>query len=174
MEEFFSPVDTARVVALPAGGMDSRVHGELVERGLPVLQRLREVNGVMLLRVPPGTRPLGSVLHQIAGDVHQFGVALLMAGEIQGQLLAQGFGGIQPVHGQRVLDRLAIAPMDAAGRSAQVLLAPPYYLGEPGDGTPADFAERIWHELVATELFDSAGAEYLASQAAEGVRRHYG
>jgi len=173
MEEFYSEADMARVVALPAGGEDGRTHGALAERGLPVLRPVREVNGVLLLRVPPGTRPLGAVLHQIAADVHQFGVALAMAGEIQGQLLARDFGGLQPAHGQRVVDRLAVAPMDEAGQAAQVLLVPPYYLGEPGQATPADFGERIWHELAATGLFDEYGADYLARQAAEGVRRVY-
>lgn len=125
---------------------------------------------MMFLRVPSGTRSVGSVLHLISED-RRFGVALFEAGVIQGKLALEGLGIVKPGAGLRLLDRFAVAPMDEQGRNARVMMVPPYELG---DGAVAEFTQRVQSELAASGFFDEEGLQYLTEQTRLGIEQVYG
>lgn len=170
MEEFFSEAAGGRTIALPTEGVDGRIHRKLADRGLPILRRFGAVNGLDLLRVPPGARTIGSVLHLIGEDLPHFGELLWRAGEIQGQLMATGFGVLNPDPRLRLLERLALVPA-VEQQDPRVVLVPPYDFQQVG--API-FNQRIYQELAVSGYFDDDTVHYLAEQARLGMEQGYG
>ena len=162
--------DGVRKVALPAHGADGEIHQALAGVGVPVLDAEPVRGDILFLRVPAGAQPLRSVMHLIAGDVHKFGGALYMAGQVQGRLMAAGFGGIAPIYGEGLLDSLALAPMSEDGVPAHVFLVPPYYLANPDKASSDSFVSGMHYELHETGVFSDAQLELLLAQTDAGIR----
>ncbi len=171
IQEFVNQADGTRLVGLPQNGVDASIHRSLEAAGVPVLRAEQVVNDVQLLRVPPGTRPLGSMLHLVTRYQEVFEGVFYAVGGMQGRLLSE-LGGMYPPYGERVVDGVALAPMGSAGEPPQLLLTPPYNLGEPGDGVPEEFGLRIYWELADYGIADDV-AERLAWQVVDGVRQTY-
>jgi hypothetical protein len=169
MEEFFSS-DTGRVIAMPLSGVDGVCHTELATLGLPVFRQIGDMGGIGLYHVPPGSRPLGSVVHLIGQDVAHFGTVMRQVGAIQGTLIAHGKGLLwSPDPSRRLLDRYAFVP-GGEDEGARLILVPPYDLAT--DEISA-FDARLRQELAVSSV-EPEHVHYLVEQVRLGMEYGHG
>lgn len=166
--EFYSSVAGSRLLAVPAAGEDNRLHTEMVQRGLPVLQAYGSPTpDLALLYVPPGTWPLGSRLHIIRRDLQTYGELLQEVARSQRHQHEQGLPVLTPTEGTRTVDNFVFSPDLRTPTGQQMSIIPPYNVSS--EATPTTFVENLTQELAASGEFNQQQVDYLQAIMIQGV-----
>lgn len=164
-EEYYDLQFHSRVIAMPAGGHDARLHEELYEARMPVLSGMY-TDEELLLVVPEGSRPVRKLLRLIARDLPSYEGIFHGIGMALGRLHSHGFGVPVPHEERGVLDNFALSLSGGGPSGGRLHLIPPYDL-DPG--YPADQqVNAVFNELERTEFFDEPSAMRLIDRMVSG------
>ena len=155
MEEVIIAETENRFLVVANSGRTALMHTLLVEARLPVLSALGS-ESLLLLSVPPGTRPLSHVLAGVQRNPRNGTLLFHETGKVIRDLEARGLG-----FPKSALNQFAIVTDSEDARGAKVCMVPPYELDT--EQSIEGFLDQSHAELdlhgvrsqVASQLVDS-------------------
>jgi hypothetical protein len=162
--EFVSDQTGGRKIALLSESEIASRHTRLLEARVSVLSGMYVPEGVLMLDVPSGTRPMAGYANSIRRNAHahaelfkEIGAALSIVEQTFGQNLA-------PTGDYPLLRQFAAAGSEESSSGGTVYLLPPYNLGS---GTRMDILSAIHQELVESQVVLTEQADFLVEQVSQ-------
>lgn len=165
MEEFVSSRLGGRFIAMMSDDPVAYKHAVLSEEGLPVFSSLYTPNRLLLLHVPPGTRPLKGHASSIRRHPEAYESVFHEIGTAMGSLERHDHGTLASSRRHKLIGQIAIATDVRNPHGGQIYLAPPYNFGEDDRQRVLD---NLAHELVATKVVLPTQADNLVGLVREG------
>lgn len=174
MDEFYDAHHDIRLIAVPGEGDTARRHTELMEARLPVFSSFYTEEGIMVMQVPLGTKPLSKMLPSIIRSPQDFQPIFKEIGSIMQQAIDNGFGAPCAFTDRPILSQFALSLEGNLPSGGRVYLVPPYtfeqqeisqeavvqiygelerFIGRGNDGRAAD----ITHDLIEAVTWGMGG-----------------
>jgi len=153
-----------RFIVAPQLGKTALVHARLSSAGLPLFSDLHN-SKLLMLSIPPGARPLGSMMAAVGRDPKRGAQLFSEAGKVVGDILSRGMG----LPGASLLNQFAVVNDGIAPSGVAIRMVPPYEF-DP-EQTLGGFLNASYAELDLYGL-KSRLIEDLVSNLAQGIDQH--
>lgn len=165
IEEFVRDSTGQRNIALLSEGAIARRHAMILEQRVPVLSGMTMPEGVLLLDVPSGARPVATLANSIRRNPQMYGPLFQEIGVIFGGLERAVGKTLEPTPDYPLLRQFAAVADDESESGGKMYLLPPYLFGE---ANRADTLATLHEELLESRVILSEQASYLVEQVDEG------
>jgi hypothetical protein len=165
MEEFVADATGKRHIALLSDGEIAKRHVAMLENRIPVLSGTYSSEGLLLLDVPSGTKPLANYANSIRRNPAIFTPYFREIGTILSGLEDAMGKTLEPTAEFPLLRQFAAADDRESSLGGSIYLLPPYQLS---NGNRTDVLNTMHEELVSTRVILPDQATYLVEQINEG------
>lgn len=167
IEEFvFDQTDRRHIAVLKESAI-AQQHAALLESRIPVLSGTYLNEGLLLLDVPSGTRPMSSFANSIRRNPSLYAEVFQEIGAILGNIDHVFGKTLQPTADFPLLKQFGAVHSEEEPSGGRVLLLPPYGFG---DFNRVDVLSAVHNELLETRAILPEQADFLVERVDEGWR----
>lgn len=165
MQEFVSRSMRERFIAVDAESDVAAKHARLTEERLPVFSGMYTPEGLLMLHVPRGTKPLTGFANSMRRNTQAYAPVFREIGETMKALELHEGVSLGPTEEYPLLRQFALAVDDQEESGGRTFLLPPYNLAP---NNRRHFLQLLDKELLETQVLLPKQAQFLVEQVYEG------